>query len=40
MKAGFTGETVYDALTEGDRGRLTYRGTRFVGFVRTAGTRP
>ncbi len=28
-------ETVYDALTEGDRGQLTYQGTRFVGFVRS-----
>ena len=28
-------ETVYDALTEGDRGRLTYQGSRFVGFVRS-----
>ena len=28
-------ETVYDALTEGDRGQRTYQGTRFVGFVRS-----
>ena len=28
-------ETVDDALTEGDIGRLTYQGTRFVGFVRS-----
>ena len=29
-------EAIYDFLSEGDRGKLTYQGTRLIAFVRSA----